>query len=91
MTKNYKRPSGQQTEKKEWLVLTESEEEENGDYTHKCGTCVLAASVTLSNRDGVGPFAGNGKVTRKTVPFCPECEREPTKGTFNRNGITIDS
>lgn len=68
--------------KGEWLVLTESEKLPEGGYKHKCGHEVLGAVVTFSNRDGIFPLSGDGSVRSETVPYCPNCEREPRRGEF---------
>lgn len=64
-----------------WRVISESTKGLDG-WVHSCGTEVLEATVVLSNRDGVGPLTGDGRTRVVTVPFCPNCERKPTSGTF---------
>ena len=81
MFKNYKCSSGGVTKDGNWIVLAECTKK-GMDYIHKCGETILGKEITLSSRDGVGPFSGSGRAISQVVPFCPKCEREPISGTF---------
>lgn len=74
----------------DWLVLTESTQQ-GEDFVHQCGTTILGKDIVLSNRDGVGYFSGDGKAKHETVPFCPNCEREPQRGSYGKGGVNIIS
>jgi len=58
-----------------WLVLTESKQDnETGEWHHKCGAVVQGKRVIHPVWDGPVPCSGGGEVRSQVVPFCPECE-----------------
>lgn len=61
-----------------WLVLSESTGKEGIGFTHKCGTQIVGKRVAHPIHDGLFPLSGSGQVHYETVPFCPECETEPS-------------
>lgn len=64
--------------KKLWLVLTESTGEEGVGYKHNCGTEIQGARVAHPIWDGPFKMSGSGQVHYETVPFCSNCETEPS-------------
>ena len=60
-------------------VLSESAWNEAArEWTHQCGTVLLAKPVHYSIWDGLFPCSGSGEVRVVTVPYCPTCETEPS-------------
>lgn len=86
-----KRYPGELTDKRLWLVLTESKGKEGVGFTHICGTVIEGVTVYLTVRDGLFPLSGSGDVKREVVPYCPNCEYEPQgSGTISPgNRISI--
>ena len=60
-------------------------------YNVECMRSGGLRSTSISNRDGVAPFSGDGSTIREIVPFCPNCERKPQSGTFGHKGIQVGS
>jgi len=51
---------------------------ENGDYVcGKCGTDILAVTVTFSIHDAPFRLADSGKTQKQVFPYCPKCESRP--------------
>jgi hypothetical protein len=48
------------------------------EWVHKCGTVLLGARVHHTIRDGLFPLSGGGDVSIEIVPYCPECQEEPS-------------
>lgn len=73
----------------EFPILDEgvSEKVVNG-YRHiACGKMLVGLTVTLSNRNGPMPLAGDGSVESMVVPYCLECDtKPPERGTFTHEG-----
>ncbi len=73
-----------------YLVISESERPEDDErWIHECGNDVESSTVTLSHRlpkDLNMPLAGDGRAKIIHVPFCPQCEYEPTRGVFYDSG-----
>jgi len=47
----------------------------------KCGSLILGHEQTVSlhmHPNSGMPLAGFGETTRRIVPYCPKCEREPS-------------
>lgn len=84
-----KRKAGILTEDGRWLVLTESLGEEGVIYKHNCGSEILGKSLAFSIRDGVSSLSGSGEVRNITVPFCSNCEKEPSFGEITPEGKLI--
>lgn len=70
------------------ILSPENSVDVDNGYLHKaCGSVVMTATVTLSNRHSMLPMAGNGSVETWPVPYCPTCEDEPRKhGTITDSG-----
>lgn len=77
---------------KKWLVLTESTQDPQTKYwTHQqCGGEIQAKEVFLSVHDGPFPLSGHGEVRHVQVPYCPNCENEPSRfGSIDTQGTYI--
>ena len=68
-----------------WLVLAECTRE-GDDWKHKCGEYVLAIEMRATVYDGVFSLSGSGETKPVTVPFCPNCEREPVQAYYPGSG-----
>jgi hypothetical protein len=85
-----KRAPGRRTEDDEWFIMVEESEEAEGVVLHEvCGRPIVWQKVILLQRDGITPFSGSGEMSDIPVPYCPQCELEPTWGTYGPAGIHI--
>ena len=71
-----KRKAGQ-LKNGDWLVLTESKQQEDEGWTHQCGEEIEGVDVHHPIHDGPFPLSGSGKVHIETTPYCPKCEEKP--------------
>lgn len=62
----------------EWLVLTESTGDDDKGYIHTCGATIMGAKIAHPVWDGPFPMSGSGRCLYETVPYCPECELQPS-------------
>ncbi len=88
-----KRLGGLRTKDGDFIVLQESIKERDGKgyfWRHNCGREVLGAHVVCSCRDPRFTEAGDGSVVTVSVPFCPNCERQPLGGTYTGRDFSID-
>jgi hypothetical protein len=53
----------------------------------KCGTDILVKEVSFSVHFKEMPLAGSGEVRRKMVPYCPNCESEPSDHGFIQESL----
>jgi hypothetical protein len=59
-------------------VLEESTwNDEEQQWTHRCGAIVLGAKVYHSIYDSPLPLTGSGQVHVEMVPYCPACDTPP--------------
>ncbi len=70
-----------------WSVITESQKvEQDGlltGYKHSCGADILGTEILVSFRDDDSiPMVGGGQARQEVVPYCPNCELEPSNGIF---------
>lgn len=72
-----------------WLVITESTKGEGKTWVHKCNTPLKIASVAMSHRDEFSLWASvpSGQMD---VPYCPECETVPVKGSIHDGSWTLE-
>ncbi|MBI5066315.1 hypothetical protein HZA97_08830 [Candidatus Woesearchaeota archaeon] len=60
-----------------------------GKFNCKCAKCdseVLGARIAHPIWDGPFPCSGSGKCHYETVPYCPNCEKQPN---FHGSPITV--
>ena len=69
---------GGQVENDIWLVLSESEGKEGVGFVHSCGQEIIAITRAHPIWDGPFPCSGSGRCHYEQVPYCPECEEEPS-------------
>ena len=43
----------------------------------------METTVIDSGRDSVGHLSGSGRVRKRNVQYCPDCEPKPQDGTFD--------
>ncbi len=43
-----------------------------------CGATIMGAQVAHPVHDGIFPGSGSGECRYETVPYCPNCEQEPS-------------
>jgi type IV secretory pathway TrbF-like protein len=61
-------------------VLAESTyDEAANEWTHRCGTTVMAATVYHPVWLKGLTCAGTGEVRTETVPYCPTCQTKPNE------------
>ena len=62
---------------KMWLVLSESVQNPEGNWTHSCGSVILGKTVIHTIWDGVSLCSGGGETVSEQIPYCDSCEEAP--------------
>jgi hypothetical protein len=61
-------------------VLAESTyDAEEKEWTHSCGTILLATAVVHPIHDSPIPLTGSGRTYTEIVPYCPKCQSQPSR------------
>ena len=65
------------------VILLENPDESVFPSCERCDGVRLKTTVIDSGRDSVGHLSGSGRVRKRNVQYCPDCEPKPQDGTFD--------